>query len=220
MLVRLRKALVRKGSLTGPIIDATPGLPCMSTYMRRFGTRRNLYRLIGYNNTRYWSDLEAHQRWADLKRANGVLLCEAFGKAGARATFDPSIGLLRVNDTVNICLDLAKCRKLEGRPLRWAVYRRLRQPLGRTVAIRLGENNKAILDYVLLPSPSVAGGWVWFSENGHPVHKIERFKTFEALTRSLVRRVSKPTRSTPAKRQRSQAIVLGARHGRRSRSGQ
>jgi DNA invertase Pin-like site-specific DNA recombinase len=217
MLVRLRKALVKKGSLTGPIIDATPGLPCMSTLMRRFGTRRNLYRLIGYNNTKYWGDLEAHQRWADLKRENGVLFCEAFEKAGARATFDPLKGLLRVNDTVNICVEVAKCLKSEGRPLRWLVRRRLQQPMGWTVAIRLGENNKAILDYVLVPSPS--GGWLWFSEEGHPVHKIERFETFEELTRSLVRRINKATRSTPAKRQRSKAIVLGARRGRRSRAG-
>ena len=163
-------------------------------------------------------DLEAHQRWADLKCANGVLLCEAFEKVGARATFDPSIGLLRVNDTVNIYVDLTKCRKFEGQPLRWAVRRRVRQPMGWTAAVRLGENNKAILDYVLLPSPSVPGGWLWFGEKGHPVHKIERFKTFEELTRSLVRRVNKATRSTPAKRQRSKAIVLGARHGRRPRA--
>src|SRR5262245_13909006 len=90
MLVRLRKALMKQGSLTSRSIDATPGLPCMSTYMKHFGTLRNLYRLIGYNNTKYWRDLEAYQRWADLKRANGVSLCEAFEKAGAQATFDPS----------------------------------------------------------------------------------------------------------------------------------
>jgi hypothetical protein len=159
--------------------------------------------LIGYNNTKYWRDLEASQRWADLKRANAVVLCKAFEKAGARATFDPSIGLLRVNDTVNIYVDLTKCRKFEGQPLRWAVRRRARQPMGWTAAVRLGENNKAILDYVLLPSPSVPGGWLWFSEEGHPVHKIERFETFEELARSLVRRVNKATRRAPAKRQRS-----------------
>jgi hypothetical protein len=217
MLVRLRKVLMAKGSLTGTIINAAPGLPCMTTYMKHFGTRRNLYRLIGYNSTEYWADQEGYQRWADLKRANGALLCEAFEKAGARATFDTSIGLLRVNETVNICLELAKCRKYEGRPLKWTVRRRVRQPLGWTVAIRLGATNKAILDYILLPSPSVAGNWLWFSEESHPTRKIERFETFEQLARSLVRRVNKATR-TPAKRQQSRANV--ARYGRRSRARQ
>jgi hypothetical protein len=220
MLVRLRKILMKKGCLSGKIINATPSLPSMTTYKQHFGNLRTLYRLVGYTNTSYWGDLEAYQRWADLKRTNGGLLCDAFEKTGARATFDPSIGLLRVNDAVNICLELAKCRKYEGLALKWTVRRRMRQPLGWTVAIRLGENNKAILDYVLLRSPSVAGQWLWFSEEGRRVHKIERFETFEELTRSLVRRVNKASRSTPAKRQRSKAIVVRAKHGRLSRARQ
>jgi DNA invertase Pin-like site-specific DNA recombinase len=172
MLVRLRKVLMKKGSLSAEIIDTTPGLPCTSTYLKPFGTLRNLYRLIGCNNTKYWDDLEAYQRWADLNRANGTLLREAFEKAGTRATFDPSIECLRVNDAVNICFGLAKWRKYEGRSMRWT------QPMGWTVAIRLGENNEAILDYVLLPSPSFTRAWLWFSEEGCPAHKIERFETF------------------------------------------
>ena len=83
--------------------------------------------------------------------------------------------------------------------------------MGWIVAIRLGENNKTILDYVLLRSPSVAGHWLWFYKGGHPVYKIERFETFEELTRSLVRRVKKVTHGTPGKRQRSKALGR-ARH--------
>ena len=48
-------------------------------------TLRNPYRLIGYSKAKYWDDLDAYQRWADLNRTNGTLLCEAFEKAGARA---------------------------------------------------------------------------------------------------------------------------------------
>jgi DNA invertase Pin-like site-specific DNA recombinase len=203
MLVRLRKVLMKKGGLSSGIINATRGIPCVATYVKYFGPLRNLYRLIGYNSTRYWSDMEAHQRWADLKRANGALLCQAFEKTGARAIFDSSIECLRVNDTVNICVALAPCRTREGRPLKWSVHRRLRQPMGWTVAIRLDENNKAILDYVLFHFPYVGGRTLRFYEEGHPIHKMERFEAFDELTRSLVRRVKKATRSTPAKRQRS-----------------
>src|SRR2546423_6374581 len=162
MLVRLRKILVKRGCLSGKIINATPSLPSMTTYKQHFGNLRTLYRLVGYTNTSYWGDLEAYQRWADLKRTNGALLCDAFEKPGARATFDPSIGLLRVNDTVNICLELAKCRKYEGFGVEMDSTPPNATASGWTVAIRLGENNKAILDYVLLRSPSVAGQWLWF----------------------------------------------------------
>jgi hypothetical protein len=78
--------------------------------------------------------------------------------------------------------------------------------MGWTVAIRLDENNKAILDYVLFHFPYVGGHTLRFYEHGHSIHKIERFETFDELTRSLVRRVKKATRSTPAKQQRSRRI--------------
>jgi hypothetical protein len=82
--------------------------------------------------------------------------------------------------------------------------------------IRLGANCEAIQDYILSPSPSCAGCWLWISEENLQMQKIEVFQTFEELARSLVRRVNKATRSTPAKRQRSKDS--GSRNGRRSRA--
>ena len=216
MLARLRKVLMKKGSLSASIIDTTPGLPCSSTYLKHFGTLRNLYRLIGYNSTKYWDDLEAHQRWGDLNLGHAALLRDAFEKAGGQASFDPLIQCLRVSDDVNICFGVAKWRKYEGRAVRWTLRRRVRWPAGWIVAIRLGNNNTSILDYILLPSPSFSGAWLWISEEGRPAHKIERFETFEELARSLVLRVSKAPRSTRTERQRSKAIrVSKSRRGRR-----
>jgi DNA invertase Pin-like site-specific DNA recombinase len=205
MLARLRKVLMKKGSLSASIIDTTPSLPCCSTYLKHFGTLRNLYRLIGYNNTKYWEDLEAYQGWADLNLGHAALLREAFEKAGGRATFDPSIACLRVNDAVSICFGVAKWRKYEGRAVRWTLRRRVRWPAGWIVAIRLGNNNKSIQDYILLPSPSFTGAWLWISEEGRPAHKIESFESFEELARSLIKRVNKGTRGAPNKRRRSKA---------------
>ena len=48
MLLRLRKALHKKGRLTTRIIDQTPGLPKARTYISRFGSLLKAYRLIGY----------------------------------------------------------------------------------------------------------------------------------------------------------------------------
>lgn len=191
MLARLRKVLLKKGSLSGPIIDTTPGLPCSYTYRRRFGTFRNLYRLIGYNNTKYWEKRQAYQRWADLNLRHAALLREAFEKAGRRASFDPSIACLRVNDAVSIGFGVATWRKHEGRPVRWTLRRRARSPAGWIVAIRLGSNNERILDYILLPSPSLTGNYLWISERSLSAHKVESFPSFEELARSLVRRVNK-----------------------------
>jgi hypothetical protein len=157
MLARLRKVLMKKGSLSTDIINTTPGLPRCSTYPNHFDTLRKLYRPIGYNNTRYWDDLEAYQRWVDLNLGNAARLREAFEKAGGRTTFDPSLGCLRVNDSVSICFGVAKCRKYEGRDVSWTLRRRSKWPAGWIVAIRLGTNSEAIQDHILLPSPSCAG---------------------------------------------------------------
>jgi DNA invertase Pin-like site-specific DNA recombinase len=209
MLARLRKVLMKKGSLSAAIINKAPSLPCCATYLKHFGTLQNIYRLIGYNNTRYWDDLEAHRRWVDLNLRHAELLRHAFEQAGDRTSFDASVQCLRVSDHVNICFGLAKWRKYEGRDVRWTLRRRVRQPKGWIVAIRLGEKNVAILDYLLLRSPSFTGAWLWFSEEDRPAHKIERFETFEELARSLVRRVNKGTLRTPTKRQRLKAVVSG-----------
>jgi hypothetical protein len=205
MLTRLRKVLMKKGSLSAAIINKAPGLPCCATYLKHFGTLQNIYRLIGYNKTRYWGNLDAHRHWADLNQQHAELLRHAFEQAGGRAIYDHSVQCLRVNEDVDICFGLAKWRKYEGRDVRWTLRRRVRQPTGWIVAIRLGEKNEAILDHVLLPSPSFTGAWLWFSEENCVARKIERFETFEQLERSLVRRVNKATRNTLPKPRRSQA---------------
>ena len=103
----------------------------------------------------------------------------------AGATLDPSIECLRIDNAVNICFRVAKWRTYDGRPLRWTLRRRVRWPKGWVVALRLGENNDSILDYVLLPSVSLSftGPFFWFSEDTRAEHGIERFKTF-GLVRS------------------------------------
>jgi DNA invertase Pin-like site-specific DNA recombinase len=196
MLARVRKVLMKKGSLNAKIINTTPGLPCTDTYLRRFGTLRNLYRLIGYNSTKYGKDLNSYKRWADINRANGALLREAFQKTGARAIFDPATGCLRVNDSIDILFVLAKWRKYNDRPARWSMYLRVRRAEVWIVVLRLGENNETIRDHVLLLSQSGTRNTFWFSEKGGSIPKIECFGTFEELAQSLVRRVSRAARST------------------------
>jgi hypothetical protein len=166
MLARLRKLLMQKGKLSASTINAAPNLPHSSTYLAHFGTLRNLYRLIGYTaNQHHWDGVEAYQRWIDLNIGNAALLCDAFVKAGDRATFDPSIRCLQISDAVNICFGVAKWRRYEGHGLRWSLETLKRQPPGWIVAIRLGENNQAVLDYILMPSASFLGkDWLWISE--------------------------------------------------------
>lgn len=219
MLARARKVLMKKGRLRATIIDKTVGLPSYRTYLKHFGSLRNVYRLIGYTDTGYWDALEVHKCWVDLNARNAAFLRERLEKLGYRATFDPSVECLRVKGAASICFRVARCMSLkrESHSSRWALRRRAKSPEGWLVAIRLAKQNKEILDYILLPSTSFFGVWLRFSEKARGTHKIERFDTFEDLARSLVRRVSKVSPNTPTKRQRSKATGMsGSRNGRPS----
>jgi len=209
MLVRLRKLLAKKGKLSAEIIDASVGLPSVSAYLVHFGTLRNVYRLIGYTgNQRYWDKLAAHKRWVSVHLENAARLRDAFAKAGRNASLDPSMECLQIDNGVNICFRIAKWRNHEGRPPRWTIMRRVRSPDGWMVALRLGESNESILDYLLFPSASLTyvARLFWFSEDTRAAHSIERFDSFGALSRSLIKRVCKETRDTRTKPPRAPAV--------------
>ncbi|UPK18894.1 recombinase family protein [Bradyrhizobium sp. 131] len=203
MLVRLRKVLMKEGKLSAEIINETPGLPSITTYLKHFGTVRDLYRLIGYTGKQgYWDKLDAHKRWVNFQLRNAARLKEAFERSGKSASIDASNECLRVEDTVSICFRIARWRMHVGRPIRWTIARRVRRPKGWVVAVRLGEKNAAIVDYVLMPSTSLSfkGPVFWFSERSRASQKIERFDTFEELSRVLVRRINKELRSSATRR--------------------
>jgi DNA invertase Pin-like site-specific DNA recombinase len=212
MLARLRRVLMKRGKLSIRIIGNTAGLPCARTYLEHFGSLRNVYRLIGYDGTRYWDWLEAHKHWVDLNAENAELLRERFEELGYTATFDPAMECLRVKSAESICFRMARWMPLkrENHSPRWAVRRRAKSPAGWMVATRLGKHNKEVLDYLLLPSTSFHGVWLRFSERARRLYKIESFECFGDLARSLVRRVSKPPTRTPPKRQRPKMIASGS----------
>lgn len=214
MLTRLRKVLMKKGSLSGPIIDAAPSLPSCSTYLIHFGTLRNLYRLIGYNNSKYWEDIKVFRRWSDFSLGLAAPLRETFEHVGKRAVFDSSIGCLEIDDVVSICFGVASWRKYEGHGPRWSLRRRVRWPAGWIVAIRLNANSEAIQDYILLPSPTGPRMGLWISENNLQTHNIEVFQTFDKLARSFVRRV---TGQCVTFRSSGKRPASGSRKPRRSR---
>ncbi|MBV9460323.1 MAG: recombinase family protein [Bradyrhizobium sp.] len=219
MLARLRKFLAKKGSLTVTIIDSTPGLPATSTLKKHFGSIQNVYRLIGYNKTRYWSDLQGHQRSLALSRRNGEHVYETLASRGMPGTFDPALSCLRLSNNANICFGVAKWRNYKGRFIRWTLHRRLNWPPGWVVAVRFGTNNAEIQDYLLLPSRASSVRWLWLSEENLKNYAVEVFGTLEELTESLIDRIQRLESSRKAGRHRSKALPPRHDTRRRSRAG-
>jgi hypothetical protein len=106
-----------------------------------------------------------------------------------------------VNGNVGICFRVARwCPgKRESHSPHWSIRCRSRSPAGWIVAIRLAERNTGVLDYLLLPTIKIAGPLIRFSEKARATRGIGRFERFDALVRSLIRRVTKTNRASATK---------------------
>ena len=58
-VLRLRKALHKKGHLSSKIMNETPGLPQATTYSKYFGGLRKVYDLIGYPFKRDFDNVDS-----------------------------------------------------------------------------------------------------------------------------------------------------------------
>jgi DNA invertase Pin-like site-specific DNA recombinase len=199
MLKRLRKALLKNGELNPTIINNTVGLPCVKTYMDHFGTIRNAYSRIGYTSKRNLDYFDGRQRWIEEVARHTIELCDRLRKGGCHVV--KSGDCLRVNSTVAISLQIARwCpgKRTTHVPY-WTIQRRDPPSKGWVVAIRLGERNSKLLDYLLMPTSAITGRLTRFSDNVRAKREIANFERFPLLVRSLIRRVATPKCSAPAK---------------------
>src|SRR6266700_3337943 len=192
MLARLRRTLMKEGRLSPAIIDRTVGLPCTQTFMQHFGSLRNVYRLIGYASKRNCDYIDSRQTWADLPAKLASQVATAVEKAGGRVARHGSADCLRVNGKVGILIRVARWSpgKLKSHSAHWAIQCRDQLPAAWIVAIRLAEDNTAVLDYVLLPTDGLVGRLIRFSEKARGRRGIDRYATPDLLVRSISRRAT------------------------------
>ncbi|MDA9450774.1 hypothetical protein XI04_32840 [Bradyrhizobium sp. CCBAU 11430] len=201
MILRLRRTLLEKGRLSISIIDRTPGLPCVATCQTHFGSIRNLYRLLGYTPKRNYEFLESRSLWSEQKTMLASRIRSAARRAGCRTSTGGWTDSMRVNGTTCVSVRAARWtpRKEETHSPHWTIQCDSHVPAGWIAAIRLSEQNKDILDYVLLPTDGKVKRTIRFSEAARERHEITCFKTADALVRAITRRLTRKTlsRATP-----------------------
>ncbi|WP_315786698.1 recombinase family protein [Bradyrhizobium sp. SZCCHNPS1003] len=218
MLLRLKKTLKKEGRLTPTIINATAELPSARTFVDHFGTLRNAYRLIGYQSRRRCEYMDIRQEWVEPLSALAVRLCQRMEKEGCSANLHSvksrwiNVGVpeqhLIVDKKWQIYFRVAywTAGARPGFSPFWTVSCR-RLPDGWIVAIRLDEHNRAILDYVLMPTVPNDSNMIRFRENGRADHGVAYFKTESELARALVRLLTKDRRVVRTmQRQRSRSV--------------
>lgn len=222
MLVRLRRTLQKEGRLSPIIIDRTVGLPCVATCRAHFGNLRNLYRLLGYTPKRNYEFLDSRPLWSALKDQLLAQAAVAIRKAGGRTSPGGWTYCLRVNGSAAVSFRAARWTggEKESHAPHWTIQREAILPAGWIAAIRLTEHNKAVLDYVLLPTDGKIKDTIRFTERARIRRGIVRFKTAGALVRAITRRVIEES-SSPANQgrpsRRSKVPPPKARTGRARR---
>lgn len=208
MLLRLRLTLRRRGKLNSRIINTTLGLNHVSSYVKHFGSLRKAYALIGYVASRDCDWLDTRKVWAFEQAKHAAELAEILRT-------DLGLQAEPVHDGIGLDVGGARlvsflvARRLaqrgEDHAPQWKAYRR-QISSGLLAVMRLDAANKVIEDYVLLPSPSKAGRYVWLSSDSlrrhHGALCAEKETLFEAIKAKLAKsNHAAPTSSVPLKKQ-------------------
>jgi DNA invertase Pin-like site-specific DNA recombinase len=203
MLARLRQTLIKEGRLSPAIITKTVGLPSCHVYMDHFGSLRETYKLIGYVSKRNCEYIDTRQVWIDQLSKLQAIVKAGIEKIGGRLNLTDPAGGLRVNGTINIFFRVARWISLDDKhaSARWVIQRR-GLPTGWIVAIRLGDQNKSVLDYLLVPTATTDRNMIRFAETNRPRLGIDRFESTGALIRSLRRHLTKPSRISSSRPRR------------------
>jgi hypothetical protein len=165
ILSRLKSLLEKEGRLSEKIINDALGVPAINVFIERFGSLRSAYRRIGY-------ELQWDFDWIDRRSEFNKLLSDTadnlisfLKNAGSIARFEPGIDVLTVDNRFVISLRLARSWQGPYKAV-WTINRRIALPKGYIIAIRLGESNKSVLDYLFLPTSEMIGPKIRFTEAG------------------------------------------------------
>ena len=152
LLDQLRHLIEREGRLSGLLIDESEELPSTSVYRTRFGSLIRAYRLVGYTPGRDYQFIETNKQLRLMHPAIVQDMVDRIRQLGGSVTRDLHTDLLTVNAEFTASLVIARCRCTAAGSYRWLI--RLDSGLGPdlTVAVRMDADNRAALDYYLLPT--------------------------------------------------------------------
>ncbi|WP_202814524.1 recombinase family protein [Aureimonas frigidaquae] len=150
MLAVLRDILLRRGQLSGLIIDEEENAPSSSCYARRFGSLHTSYQLIGYDTGRDLAYLADNRR---LREMHPSVVSSAIGQIvrSGGTVQQMRAGLLSVNSELAISLVLCRHNTLPSGASRWTVRFDTVLCPDLTVAVRMDKSNTEARDYFVLP---------------------------------------------------------------------
>ena len=187
MLLQLSDLLRQQGRLTRDLIDNTEGMPCSRTYVVHFGSLRRAYERVGFMFARDDAGTEILRRLRGLQRELVSEIAAKIEHHGGRIEPFGNPNLLLVNQEITIAIVPLRCLRSRYGRLRWYVRFNSKPTPDVTVAARLAQDNKSILDYFLLPAAAAHRKHLVLWPNNARDLDCYRFENLDPLTRMAER---------------------------------
>ena len=179
LLERLRSLQEKQGWLSGVMIDEAEDMPSSSVYANRFGGLRRAYALIGYDPGTDFSFVEDNRYLRSLypEVVEGIIhKIQEFGGAVRR---DVTHDFLVVNEEIKVSVVICRCKHTENGSSRWKIQFDTSLMPDITIAVRMDQTNRNILDYYVIPSIDVENPKLRLAENNHFALDTYRFQDLE-----------------------------------------
>jgi DNA invertase Pin-like site-specific DNA recombinase len=181
MVEKLHQLFLQKGRLSGIIIDEVDGMPSSSAYRSRFGSLHRAYSMVGYSPGRDFAYIEINRSLRELHRHHIDQIIADLQAHGALVEQDPINGVLTINKDFTAALVIARCHtKANGRH-RWLIRLEQSYECDVTVAARMTQDNRHILDYYLLPRGDELRAKISLAPENSIVLDVYRFENLNYL---------------------------------------
>jgi hypothetical protein len=181
MLEALRQLLQSRGYLSGLVIDETERLPSSSAYQGRFGSLLRAYELVGFTPDHDYRYIEINRA---LRRMHPQIVTDTIAgikKAGGWVEQDSATDLLTINGEFKASIVVVRCGTTAAGALRWQIRFDVGLWPDITVAVRMDQQNRAPLDYYLLPRIDMTKPRLRLAENNGVSLDAYRFDTLDGL---------------------------------------
>jgi hypothetical protein len=182
MLDGMRDLWKLDGAITSRRLNSFSGTPTVQAYMRRFGSLRAAYRLIGYEQGRDLTYGDLRELLRPWRTSLIHFLIDQLTEQGSVVERDGWV--LRVDDAWTVGIRLLQPGRYHGN-IRWEV-RPWRRSVDVLVAARMPSDGTGPLDYLVLPRAQSQDWPAWVT---HRQSAAARFFTYPSL--AIVRQLAR-----------------------------
>lgn len=179
LLDKLKALQEKQGWLSGVSIDESEDMPSSSVYSHRFGGLRRAYELIGYDPGRDFSFVEDNRYLRSLYPEVVENIIDKIQEFGGSVRRDVTHDFLVVNEEIKVSVVICRCKMTDTGSSRWKIQFDTSLMPDITIAVRMDQTNRHILDYYVIPSIDVENPKIRLAENNHFALDAYRFDGLE-----------------------------------------